>query len=540
MRRIHHGLKPKIEGQRHLGSIVAAYLPNELSVLVDTVKAVSATIDELPEGTTMDIVLAHNGGKKEQRITFLEDLRKVERELPKGVMVHELNIVSSRSKAENVNAALGFLDELGRIRSQEITQVAMYDADHQPIPQAWRYALETIQVQKADMVMGRCCVQDGLKYIAVEFDVLYAVAHAGGRAVRGFGFFGGSNGYWDFKTLLETGMDEGMLTEDVDSSFRAQAAGHRMTYDPTIVSYEESPPDFSALFKQRLRWSQGWYEVTLRQITLPFRPAPGLNLWSRFCIFLILPFREIYVYASSFTVPIAVVYLFKCGWGCVDYRLLGFAAYCLFVPIAMTIAAWNITYDQYANVHYRMQSLRPIDYFRYIFISYFYELFKIHVTVMGHARQMLGLNKWVVTKRKTTNAQPAPTKSASTVERIVPELLVRMSPFARSTRQLFTGTYDENRAQKVEHCYTEEEKKRKQKEAEEKAARETAAPRHASRRNLLAGTILEFRRKFSRRAQKDTNHTSSREVASGGDIWNSPDNRTMEMDLEDADGSSSR
>lgn len=95
----------------------------------------------------MDIVLAHNGGKKEQRIALLEDLRKIEMELPPNVMVHELNVLSSRSKAENVNAALGFFQEIGDIRGQPFTQLAMYDADHQPIPQAWRYALETMQVR---------------------------------------------------------------------------------------------------------------------------------------------------------------------------------------------------------------------------------------------------------------------------------------------------------------------------------------------------------------------------------------------------------
>jgi cellulose synthase/poly-beta-1,6-N-acetylglucosamine synthase-like glycosyltransferase len=122
------------------------------------------------------------------------------------------------------------------------------------------------------MVMGRCCcVRDGLKYIAVEFDILCAVAHAGGRHVRGFGFFGGSNnGYWNYDTLVETGMDEGMLTKDGDSSFRAQAADNRITYDSTIVSYEESPPDFSALFKQRLRWSQGWLEASFDSAPLSF------------------------------------------------------------------------------------------------------------------------------------------------------------------------------------------------------------------------------------------------------------------------------
>jgi hypothetical protein len=317
-----------------------------------------------------------------------------------------------------------------------------------------------LQDQKADMVMGRCCVADGMKTIAIEFDILYSIGHAGGRCVRGFGFFGGSNGYWDAKTLTETGMDEGMLTEDVDSSFRAQSAGHFMTYDPTIVSYEESPPNFSGLFKQRLRWAQGWYEVTLRQITLPFRKAPGLTLWSRFCLFLLLPFREAYVYFSSFMVPIAIVYLTKrCDmpttWGCVDINLLGFAGFCVMVPIVMTILAWNITHDPYVNIHYRMPTLKPLDYFRYILTSYFYELFKIHLTVMGHIRQILSLNKWVVTKRKSTTDQVAPTITPSMVRMTVPDTLIRVSPFARSTRQMFAGSYDEKRAKRFEHCSTD-------------------------------------------------------------------------------------
>lgn len=147
MRKLHHITRPELIGERRLGSIVCAYLPNELTVLIQTVKAIANTIHELPEGTTMDIVLAHNGGKKEQRIALLEDLRKIEMELPPNVMVHELNVLSSRSKAENVNAALGFFQEIGDIRGQPFTQLAMYDADHQPIPQAWRYALETMQVR---------------------------------------------------------------------------------------------------------------------------------------------------------------------------------------------------------------------------------------------------------------------------------------------------------------------------------------------------------------------------------------------------------
>ncbi len=451
-----HNAPSTLKGERTLGSIVVAYLPNELTVLVDTLRAVAMTVHELPEGTTLDIVLAHNGGKKEQRIALLQDLRMIEAELPVNVCVHELHVLSSRSKAENVNAALAFLEELGgAVRGRSFTQLSMYDADHQPIPQAWRYALETMQDQQADMVMGRCCVRDGLKYVAIEFDILYAVAHAGGRCVRGFGFFGGSNGYWDYRTLVETGMDKGMLTEDVDSSFRAQAAGHRMTYDSTIVSYEESPPDFSALFKQRLRWAQGWYEVTIRQFFLPFRQAPGLTLWSRFCIFLLLHFREVYVYLSSFTMPITVVYLTRaCGWTCVDYRLLALMLLGPLVPIVMALVAWYLTKDQHSRTHHRMPGLTSLDYFRYIIIYFPYEFVKLHIAIMAHARHALGLNQWVVTKRKTTKDSMVQSSTVSLNEVAYPEELVENSPFAPMIRRLYTGTFDESRDTAICHSST--------------------------------------------------------------------------------------
>lgn len=439
-----HRSSPALKGKRCLCAIIAAYLPNELTVLVETVRAIATQIECLPAGTTLDIVLSHNGGSKEQRMALLEDLRKIESEIPDQVIVHELFVVSSNSKSENVNGALAFFEELSQKRGNEFTQIAMYDADHQPIPAAYRYALETMQDQNADMVMGRCCVRDGYKFIAIEFDIIYSVSHAGGCMVRGFGFFGGSNGYWDYKTLQETGMDEGMLTEDIDSSFRAQAAGHRMTYDPTIVSYEEAPPTLLALFKQRLRWSQGWCEVTLRQRTLMFRNAPGLTLWSRFCIFMLLPFREVYTYLSSFTVPISIVYLVRsgCGVACLDYRLVAFFVFCLKVPILMTLAAWYLTVDRKKNVHYRMPTLTPRDYFRYILVSYFYEFAKFHVTVMAHARHFLGLNAWVVTKRKTTKSTEQAVYMPAEVPITRPESLIENSPYAPSIRRLFAQAID--------------------------------------------------------------------------------------------------
>lgn len=70
LRQLHHS-SPEIIGEKRLGSIVVAYLPNELTVLVDTIRAVANTVHELPTGTKLDIVLAHNGGRKDQRIALL-------------------------------------------------------------------------------------------------------------------------------------------------------------------------------------------------------------------------------------------------------------------------------------------------------------------------------------------------------------------------------------------------------------------------------------------------------------------------------------
>ena len=416
MRKLHQRQTP-LEGERRLAAVIAAYLPNELAVLPETVRAIARQIEHLPPGTTLDIVLAHNGGSSQQRASLLQDLFQMEASIPATVQVLELHVASSKSKAENVNGALDYLHH----RQRDYTQVAMYDADHRPIPQAFRYALETLQAQKANMVMGRCCVAQGFTFVAIEFDILYAVSHAGGRLLRGFGFFGGSNGYWDYQTLRETGMDEGMLTEDVDASFRAQAAGHGMTYDPTIVSFEEAPPTLLALFKQRLRWTQGWSEVTIRQRNLWWRNK-SLSLWTRFCILLLLPFREVYAYLSSFTVPIAVVWLTRaCGAACIDLRLIGFLGFCSLVPWFMTLVAWTLTESHRDLCHY----------VGFCLWSYVYELIKIHVTVLGHARNALGLNAWVVTQRRQT---PVQQQTDSRVE-------LRRNPAVVEPR-VFPGTWD--------------------------------------------------------------------------------------------------
>jgi hypothetical protein len=77
-----------------------------------------------------------------------------------------------------------------------------------------------------------------------------------------FGIFGGSNGYWKARLLHETRMYAFMPTEDIDSSLRALLDGHRIASDPFLVSRELAPVTVRALWNQRMRWAQGWFQVS--------------------------------------------------------------------------------------------------------------------------------------------------------------------------------------------------------------------------------------------------------------------------------------
>ena len=104
----------------------------------------------------------------------------------------------------------------------------------------------------------------GLSAGVTRMQVRHGVDHVTRNTVYHVAMFGGSNGFWRIDTLKYIGMDPRMLTEDIDASIRAMLYGFRGVYDHNLVSLEQPPPDFPALIKQRLRWTQGWYQVAYR------------------------------------------------------------------------------------------------------------------------------------------------------------------------------------------------------------------------------------------------------------------------------------
>lgn len=278
-------------------AIIAAYLPNEAATIEATIDAFLRVDYPGP----LQIILAYNTPRD-------MPIEKVFKEIADrdGRFV-PFRVKDSTSKAQNVNAALSLVE--GKF-------VGVFDADHQPDPdsfsRAWRWLSNGY-----DVVQGHCLVRNGdaswvARTVAVEFEAIYAVSHPGRSRLHNFGIFGGSNGYWKTDLLRETRMHGFMLTEDIDSSFRVISNGHKIINDPYLISRELATTRLQAVWNQRMRWAQGWFQVTLVQAPRLLR-SKRLTVRQKLGVFHLLVWREIYPWLSWQMIPIVVYWAWKLG-----------------------------------------------------------------------------------------------------------------------------------------------------------------------------------------------------------------------------------
>ncbi len=380
---------------KHVALIVAAYLPNEIDTIKESLQAMLAMY--LPKGVQLRILVAHNGGKEDHiaRLDLL--IEELKENIKDSQSLEHLYVRESTSKAANVNAAIDHLCKEKHGSRPDVA--AMFDADHKPVPENLHMALHRLVLTNADLVQGRCCVAEGYQMIAIEFDIIYCIYHLGGRWVRGFGIFGGSNGYWRFAALKRIKMRTDRLTEDVDSGMRAMEDDFEIVYDRYVVSLEEAPPSVMDLIKQRLRWAQGWAEVSFwHSIPLVFGPTFGCSIRKRVGIFFLLIWREIYYYLGAQALPAGIIGLIKCVQAgdadCVQEVLIALSVVFFVFPIVNTIVAYLV------RGRHHHPGLRWHHYVLYTVFSIGYEMLKYHLSIIGHARNVLQLRKWRVTKRR--------------------------------------------------------------------------------------------------------------------------------------------
>lgn len=363
-------------------AVIAAYLPNEAETIVETVHRFLA--QEYSGG--LQIVLAYNTPVP---LDVEDDLRRLEAE-------HEdltvLKVSDSTSKAQNVNAALAVAE--GEF-------VGIFDADHHPaagsFDRAWHWIADGV-----DVVQGHCVIRNGedsalARLVAVEFEQIYAVAHPGRASVYGFGIFGGSNGYWRASALERIRLRGSFLTEDIEASMRVLEAGGRIVNDPGLVSRELAPETPKALWNQRMRWAQGWFQVSCRHLMSTLR-SPSLDLRQKLGVVYLLGWREVYPWIAMSVWPLFGFLLWRDGG--IDFGSPMFLLLSLFTTVSgplQTLAAWRLATPEMRR-HPRWFVMAGVA------NLLFYTEAKNLVNRVAHLKQLRGEHQWVVTPRTAASS----------------------------------------------------------------------------------------------------------------------------------------
>ncbi len=376
------------EGYVPATAIIAAYMPNEAATIVETVRSFQRV--DYPAG--LQIVLAYNTPRP---MPIEETLREMSRVDPHLKLIR---VEGSESKAQNVNAALS--EATGEF-------IGIFDADHHPDPHCFRRAWRWL-ASGYDVVQGHCMVRNGdetwvSRIVAVEFEAIYAVSHPGRARLHGFGIFGGSNGYWNARLLHEIRMHASMLTEDIDSSIRALLEGRRIASDPLLVSRELAPVTLHALWNQRMRWAQGWFQVSYRYL---FRglASPNVTVRQKLGLIHLLIWREAYPWIANQMIPIIIFWTIKFGGlNRIDWLVPIFVMTTIFTlgtGPAQTILAWRLA-------HRDIRSHASWFFYYLLMSSVFYTAFKNLIAVVAQVNEALQQRKWMITPRTARAAATA-------------------------------------------------------------------------------------------------------------------------------------
>jgi len=370
-------------------AVIAAYLPNEAATIVETVQSFLRV--DYPGD--LQVVLAYNTPVD---LPVEAVLGRIAQQNERFVL---LKVEGSTSKAQNVNAALSEL-------RGEFTGV--FDADHQPAADAFRRAWRWIAAGY-DIVQGHPVVRNGdatwvARMIAVEFEMIYGVSHPGRAKLHQFGIFGGSNGYWRTELLRQTRFRGSMLTEDIDSALRVVEAGYRIGSDPYLISLELAPTTLHQLWNQRMRWAQGWFQVSLGHLFGALL-NDKLSIRQRYGFFFLLGWREVYPWISVQMFPIVAFYSLRAGGPeHLDWFVPIFVLTTLFT---MSVGPWQ-TLFAYRQADPLVRRHKRWFWFYLAVSSVFYTEYKNTIARVAQIKQLMREKAWKVTPRTAgTGGAPA-------------------------------------------------------------------------------------------------------------------------------------
>jgi hypothetical protein len=209
--------------------------------------------------------------------------------------------------------------------------------------------------------------------------------------------FGGSNGYWRTDLLRTVRMHGFMLTEDIDSSLRVVEEGGRIANDPALLSLELAPTTLGQLWNQRMRWAQGWFQVSRKHLLRGWR-SPHMTTRQKLGMTFLLGWREVYPWVALQILPLLAFLAVKAG-GVAELEwlisvLVLASLFTLSVGPGQTLFAYRLAAPEVRR--------HPRWFLQYLLLaSLAYTEWKNVVARVAHIKEAVGERQWKVTPRST-------------------------------------------------------------------------------------------------------------------------------------------
>lgn len=155
------------------------------------------------------------------------------------------------------------------MQGSEASMFAILDADFVPAPDFLRRLVPYFADPRVGLVQARWGHLDRdaswlTRAQATLLDAHFLLEHTVRQQRGRFFNFNGTGGVWRRECIEQAGgWSHATLTEDLDLSYRAQAAGWRFVFDPTVVVPAELPGDLRAFQGQQRRWVTGAIQTAI-------------------------------------------------------------------------------------------------------------------------------------------------------------------------------------------------------------------------------------------------------------------------------------
>lgn len=281
--------------------------------------------------------------------------------------------------------------------------VGVFDAEDEVHPQLLRLVDSTFTTSGADIVQGGVQLMNlhstwwSLRNCLEYYFWFRSRLHF--HADRRFIPLGGNTVFVRSDLLREAGgWDGDCLAEDCDLGVRLSTSGARVavSYDPEVVTREETPGSMVSLVKQRTRWNQGFLQVLRKGEwrRLPSRRQRALARYTLAMPFLqafagaLIPVSVLLMLVTKVPVPVAMLALLPV------------------VPMIVTLAVEVAAVGDFAR-SYGLR-VRAWDYVRVLFGFLPYQLLLAFAAIRAVVRELRGNSAWEKTEHSGAHLEAAP------------------------------------------------------------------------------------------------------------------------------------